>query len=106
MGMDAGAEFGYGFKLTNKKLIEKINEEELDLNKDLDVMFHGGDNCEILLICIKKSTISTSNWNDPKMFSSDKLVVKEDWDEKLQAWAKENKISKPKIGWWLYCSMG
>jgi hypothetical protein len=106
MGMDASARFGYGFKITNKKLIEKINEEELELDKDFDVMFHGDDEFEILFICIKKSTTLLCNWDDPKYFSSDKFIVQEGWNEKLQTWAKENKISKPKIGWWLCCSMG
>lgn len=81
--MDASAGFGYGFKITNKKLIEKINEEELDLDKDLDVMFHGDDESEILFICIKKSSILLCNWDDPKYFSSDKLIAQEGWDERL-----------------------
>ena len=115
MGMDSTAYLGYGFKITNKKLIEKINEgDELDFSciegKDFELVFggssYGDENDEQVYLCIKKSVISKSAWENPKApLKQEKLIPKFDWNAMLLEVAKKHKIAKPKIGWWLIASL-
>lgn len=107
MGIDASSSFGYGLIINDEKMIEDINEEVEDFEgKDFSFMFQGGfDAQDILCLCIEKSVISIDCWEKPKKINPAKFIVGDDWDEKLHAWAKKHGVKKPKIGWYLCCSM-
>lgn len=107
MGIDAIASLGYGLKISNKTLIEKINEEEEDFKgNNFDFIFHGADDNTTILLCIKQSVTDIGCWDNPKLIKLDKLSIDNNWNEKLLSWAKKYRLNKPKIGWWLCVSVG
>ena len=111
MGIDASAHLGYGFQITNKKLQEKIQEEEVDLEADGNIVLSFGgdsyaDNDSIFaFITDSAHGVYTFDKGGAEAIKADALVVKKDWDAKLNALAKKHNIKNPKIGWWLLTSM-
>ena len=110
MSNDSTANLGYGFKITNKVLCDKINcEDDSVVGKDFEITWSGDsydEEGQETLLCIKKSLVTVYLWQGLKSpLKPASLVADPEWDAKLLAWCKEHKISKPKIGWWLTVSV-
>ncbi len=109
MGIDYNADLGYGIKLTDQKLIDKINEGDEDFEgKDFEIIWSGDAYADAMdtFLCIKKSCHSTYAYDKQKSpIKLSGLVVQPKWDKKLLAWCKKHKVAKSKIGWWLCCSV-
>jgi len=106
MSTDAHASVGYGFKLPSS-LTKQGDLEEL-LAPGLELMFSGDSFADdfATFIVIAKSEVGVYTWEGGnKKIDPAKMVADDKWDEKLQAWAKEHNIAKPKIGWWLCSSV-
>lgn len=72
MSMNARAEIGYGFHLTDKVLLDKIFEdEESYLGEDLRIMFHGTDSNMECVISFKESihSVSESDYLKPAKYN-------------------------------------
>lgn len=108
MGIDYNAELGFGVKIKDEELIQKLNEDEIELPKGLDRIWSGDAYSGEMdtYIVIKKSEHSAHSWDDQEdPISPDKLIVKPEWTEQILSWCKEHNITDPKIGWWLCCSV-
>ena len=109
MGIDYNADLGYGIKVTDQKLADKIGMGKIEVEvKDFEIIWAGDAYAEEMdtFLVIKKSVQSTHSWDDQKSpIKPEKLIVQPDWDDKLRAWCKEYGITKPKIGWWLCSSV-
>jgi len=106
MGIDHSAYLGYGVKITNKTLIRKMGEDELDVKGDFDTVWAGSAYSGDMetFVCIKKSVICADVYDNlSSPIKLEKLAVQPDWYEKILAWCKEYGQDKPKIGWWLCC---
>jgi len=109
MSTDACASFGYGLKI-NKKLLNSTNEIE-DLIRDddeLDFAFAGNEYSKdglSVFIFIGKSIEQVYTHNGGAKQIIDSNIPSSKWDDKLKSWAKNNKILKPKIGWFLVVSV-
>lgn len=108
MGNHAGAHLGYGFKLEDQALIDGFGMEELTLPKEFNMIWGGEyEEDQIVFICIKKSAVDIYGWSDYKTpIKQSKFEVDPAWDEALIKLAKEHKLTKTKIGWWLVASYG
>lgn len=112
MGIDHNAYLVYGFKVNNKKLASKIDTDGIKLPKDLEVEWGGSAYCDNddeggampTFITIKSPKFNAYLYDGAKFIKPEKLIPLPEWKEKLEKWAKENKCSKPKIGWWLLVS--
>lgn len=111
MGIDYNAHFVYGIKITDDKLLAKLNDDDYDfkLDKGLDIEWSGSAYCgdgEFMptFVCIKKSIKSIWLHDDPKCIKQKDIIAPTEWHDKLVAWAKENDCSKSQIGWWLLIS--
>lgn len=107
MGIDYTASLGYGFEIPSKIVKDVDDLEDLLTDNIFDFGFNGdsyADNDKIFLF-IKKSSIRVSTYDKPVCIKPEKMMVQVEWDEKLKAWAKEQKISNPKIGWYLLASV-
>ena len=109
MSIDSSAGFGYGFEITGHKVLKGCNDlEELE-NDDCEIVYAGDSylDSQKYLLCISKSVEHIYTWEGgAKRIDPKKLAVQKGWDAKLLAWAKEHKVNKPKIGWWLTVSVG
>lgn len=96
----------YGIKIIDDKLINKIDENELELDTDLEVAYGGNEYTNegvTAFVCIKKTLIRVGlHSNYLSTIKADKLIAKSVWHERLRIWAKENECSDVKIGWWLF----
>jgi hypothetical protein len=106
MGIDFTATLGYGMKLTNQKLIDKICEEEIKVEgKDFVIEFCGDEYSDegiTTYLFIKNSTMSVSSYDNNKSpIKPEKLIASAEWDVKLNEWCDNLLQKKPKIGWWL-----
>jgi len=105
MGTDYDAHFVYGIKITDDKLLAKINDDDFKLEKDFDIEWSGSaysdDDYMSTFVCIKKSVKSAWLHDDPKCIKQKDIIAPTEWHDKLIAWANENDCSRPQIGWWL-----
>jgi hypothetical protein len=108
MGNHAGAHLGYGFKLEDQKLIDGFGSEEIALPKEFDMIWGGEyEDAQTVFICMKKSITTSYGWSDYKTpVNQNKFEVDSTWNEALAKFAKEHKLRKTKIGWWLVASFG
>lgn len=99
---------GYGFLLTDSKLLEDLNEGNLSLPNHLHMMFAGEAYSEMeTFIIIKESKINVVSWRScSQMISPEKLIAPEEWESQLMTWADEHNIVNAAIGWWLCTSLG
>ena len=107
MGIDYNADLVYGIKIIDDKLVQGLNEDELELDRDLDQVWSGSaySGAEMtVIVCIKKSRINMRLYDDPTIISQKKLIAPTEWHDRLAKWAKENDCSKSQIGWWLCVS--
>lgn len=113
MEIKATALTGYGFQIKNKTILRKLNEDELDIGKDFDLIFHGSsyydEECPMFLV-IKESVQQVSQYDKIKPLKEFSLFLSDDkmeeWDYELLNWAIKNKIKSPKIDWYFVCSLG
>jgi hypothetical protein len=109
MGIDYTASLGYGALITNKKLADKIGMCELDVKGGLHTMWSGSsydEDGQYTFVCIKKSIIRMDAYDEQKSpIKPEKLAIQSDWYEKILDWCKAHGQDKPKIGWWLGCSV-
>jgi hypothetical protein len=102
---------GYGLKIVDDKIVQQINDDYLDLEgKDFKLIWTSQDYLDDYsndidpqyFLCIKKSIIRI-NLQDQLLepIKQRKLTQNKEWNQKLQAWAKENSASKSPIGWWM-----
>jgi hypothetical protein len=108
MSTDWHGDLGYGFPLTDSKLLEDINEGKLQLPNHLDMMWAGDAFSEMeTFIIVKDSKISAVSWcSCSQMISPEKLIAPEEWETELMTWADEHNIVNAAIGWWLCTSLG
>lgn len=105
MGIDAIAQVGYGFQVSDS-LAEDIGMEEIDIKKGFDTISSGTEGCDEsnkTFICIGKSCKSISSYEIPKRV---KFLIQDDWDQQLKEYAAVLGVKNPKIGWWLCSSLG
>lgn len=106
MGIDYNAYLGYGAKIDDQELANKASEDTED---DQLVTIWAGDaysgEMDTFLI-IKESKQSSHSWSDQEdPIAPDKLIAKQEWNDKILSWCKDNDITDPKIGWWLCSSV-
>ena len=110
MGIDYKANFVYGIKIIDDKLLAKINDDDYDfkIDKDLKIEWSGSvytnDMNFNTFICIKKSVKCIWLYDNPSLIKQKDLIAPTEWHDRLIAWAQENDCSKPQIGWWLLIS--
>jgi len=106
MSFEYTANICYGLKTTDDKLINKIDENELELDRDLAVAYGGSEFTNdgiTAFICIKKTLVRVNLYSDYKHpIKSENLISNSAWHSRLVEWAKENDCSDYKIGWWLF----
>lgn len=110
MGMDHNSNLGYGFKVTDESIIEKLNEGEIKLPDEFTIDWSGDawtDTAMQTFIFIKDSIISTYVYQKhEKPIDSDRLIPPRRWREDLEELAIcVLGIKDPKIGWWLLNSI-
>lgn len=111
MSIEHSAKLFYGLKVMDDKLINKANEDDLDVSKGLQLVSSGCDSSDYseddednpltLFVAITKSVIRVDLYEHNKQIKQEKLMSPKEWHEQLTAWAKENDCSKFKIGWFL-----
>ena len=99
MGIDYTADLGYGIKITDAELLEKLCEEEIDLPKELVIFWGGYDDDNETYVAVKESHFDEWKCMDDKIINPDKLIVKPEWDGLIKKFMKEHKIKNAKIGW-------
>ena len=114
MGIHSSANIGYGFKVSDPEMIEKLYENySLDLfgsSRVLDYI-QGGyaeSDCETLFICITTSCKKVYDYDDNNYpIENNFFHINADWNDILKTFAKENDISidNIEIGWWLTVSI-
>lgn len=109
MGIDYNANLGYGFLLT-EEVAYNMNEGTLDLDRKVfDTEWAGnayGDDAMQTFVFIKESISHSWDGTDHKNpIKAGKMAVQDKWDTLLLEEAKRLGITKPKIGWWLLCSV-
>ena len=108
MSTDFHADLGYGFLLTDEKLLEDLNEGRIQLPKHLEMMWAGDAySGEIeTFIVIKGSLSQVVSWKSYSSFiNKEELIATEEWDAQLLTWADENNIANAAVGWWLCTSL-
>ena len=110
MSMDWKGELCFGFQLNDQKLLEQLNEGELDLPKDFEMCWAGDAICGEVetFICIKKSHHQAWSWKENSTFLGNECFTEpgKDWESKLVNWAKEHGVEGLTIGWHLLTSLG
>jgi hypothetical protein len=108
MGIDYNADLGYGFLVSDEKIDQELSEGSLEIGKEFEVARAGdayGDEMQTFVF-IKDSAHGTYAFHKHKSpLKKDALVIKDDWELKLLEEAQRIGIAKPKIGWWLLCSV-
>jgi hypothetical protein len=111
--MDAQITLCYGFKVTNKKLREKlrtyddeeeVSEGDFSLPKGLTNFRHGDvyyEDGPHQFVGHSQSEKSFFLWEDVKLIDPKQLVVKSAWKKELLAFAKNQGLKNPKLGWWI-----
>lgn len=103
MSLIASAQLGYGFLVSDEKLIKSIQETEINISKDFELIFHGHEDKNIYII-IKKSCRHKDCYDEPGFIKLPQL--EEEWKIKLCQYAKELGLKKPKLGWILAAYYG
>ena len=120
MSYCSSARLVYGFSITDQTLINNILGIEFEedengneakrilLGADLSTSTHGDnyDQPQNVIICINKSMVYICGYEQSFVIKQDKFVIKDDWNDKLKSWAKENNLKNIKIGWYLTSSYG
>jgi hypothetical protein len=109
MGISYVATLGYGVRIENKALDDKLGMCELNVKTPFGCMWAGSsyddEDSQYTFVCIKKSIIRMHHYDEQKTpIKPEKLVAQSDWDKMLLAWCQEHGQNNPKIGWWLGCS--
>lgn len=91
----------YGLKITNDKILNKIKEDELEMDNIFGICIPNPDldDTEVAFLYIKKS-YSISKLYSPTSIKSSILIPKKEWHDLLNKWAIEND-SPSTISWWL-----
>ncbi|CAB4196927.1 hypothetical protein UFOVP1290_447 [uncultured Caudovirales phage] len=107
MGIDATATLAYGVKIINKKLIDSLCNEDIDLPEGFCLQLAGsGCDDDTVFVSLKESEISFYHEDDyDSPIKQEKLIAKPDWNSSVLELCEVLKIKKPKIGWWLLASM-
>ena len=110
--MEGLATIGFGIKITNR-LLAKFKQMDFEAFEDQGYSIqefgdisgnYGAD--RIMFVLVLDSASAAYSWEedvsplDPSLFA-----VLPEWHDKLAAFAKQYKIAKPKIGWWLCSSV-
>ena len=103
MSRNYSANLGYGIKINDDKLYQKIINDDFDIDGDLKIIHSGSydDESVDVFVCIKNSLAKSCLYCESKSIKQSKLIAPTDWHDRLVSWANENDCSESQIGWWL-----